>query len=299
VSSPSGASSVGMGAGIPGLSADVTARRGNGARISLWLGATMVVGLVVLCFAAPILPIPDPNAPDYTAALQAPSLAHLFGTDEVGRDMFSRVLNGGAIDLALGFVTTYLSLIIGVALGAIAGYFRGFRESIIMRLVDTMIAFPFIVLILALVAIVGPGLIGVYVAIIAVGWTLYARLTYSEMLGLRERQFILAAKTLGFRDTRIVLVHAIPNLLRPSLVFSMSDLVLNVLVLVSLSFLGVGVQPPQAEWGALIAGGQTDLLTGWWISTIPGLVVVFFGVGISLLGDGLAARLGANANQRL
>jgi peptide/nickel transport system permease protein len=270
-----------------------------GSRITFWLGALIVIGVVGLCFAAPLLPLTDPDALDYTAVLQPPSLAHLFGTDELGRDMFVRVLTGGAIDIQLGFITTYVSLVIGVALGAIAGYFRGVRETVIMRLVDTMIAFPFIVLILSIVAVVGPGLGGVYVAIIVIGWTLYARLTYSEMLALRERQFILAARTLGFSDSRVILRHAIPNLLRPSLVFSLSDLILNILVLVGLSYLGVGVQPPQAEWGALIAGGQSNLLTGWWISTLPGLVVVLLGVGVSLFGDGLADRLGASSRQRL
>lgn len=270
-----------------------------GSRITFWLGALIVIGVVGLCFAAPLLPLTDPDALDYTAVLQPPSLAHFFGTDELGRDMFVRVLTGGAIDIQLGFITTYVSLVIGVALGAIAGYFRGVRETVIMRLVDTMIAFPFIVLILSIVAVVGPGLGGVYVAIIVIGWTLYARLTYSEMLALRERQFILAARTLGFSDSRVILRHAIPNLLRPSLVFSLSDLILNILVLVGLSYLGVGVQPPQAEWGALIAGGQSNLLTGWWISTLPGLVVVLLGVGVSLFGDGLADRLGARTRQRL
>ena len=270
-----------------------------GSRITFWLGVLIVGGIAAVCFAAPLLPIADPDALDYTAVLQPPSLAHPFGTDELGRDMLARVLSGGAIDLLLGFVTTYVSLILGVALGAFAGYYRGRRETVIMRLVDTMIAFPFIVLVLSIVAVIGPGLAGVYVAIIVIGWTLYARLTYSEMLALRDRQFILAARTLGFSDARILLRHAIPNVLRPSLVFSMSDLVLNILVLVGLSYLGVGVQPPQAEWGALIAGGQANLMTGWWISTLPGLVVVLLGVGVSLVGDGLADRLGVQSRQRL
>jgi peptide/nickel transport system permease protein len=272
---------------------------GTGSRISFWFGVVLVGGIVGLCFAAPWLPIPDPNALSFDAVLQPPSMAHFFGTDELGRDVFSRVLNGGQIDLVLGFVTTYVALIIGVTLGAVAGYYRGARETVIMRLVDTMIAFPFIVLILSIIAVIGPGLTGAYLAIILVGWTLYARLTYSEMLALRERQFILAAKTLGFGDARVILKHAVPNVVRPSLVFSMSDLILNILVLVGLSYLGVGVQPPQAEWGALISGGQPYLMTGWWISTLPGLVVVLLGVGVSLVGDGLAERLGTDRGPRL
>jgi peptide/nickel transport system permease protein len=272
---------------------------GRGSRITFWFGVVLVGSIVGLCFAAPFLPLPDPNALAFDAVLQPPSTAHFFGTDELGRDVFSRVLNGGQIDLVLGFVTTYVALILGVALGAVAGYYRGARETVIMRLVDTMIAFPFIVLILSIIAVIGPGLTGAYLAIIFVGWTLYARLTYSEMLALRERQFILAARTLGFGDARVILKHAIPNVIRPSLTFSMSDLILNILVLVGLSYLGVGVQPPQAEWGALIAGGQPYLMTGWWISTLPGLVVVLLGVGVSLVGDGLAERLGTDRGPQL
>jgi peptide/nickel transport system permease protein len=230
-------------------------------------------------------------------ALQPPSPAHPFGTDDLGRDLLSRVVHGGRTDLVFGFVTTYVSLVIGVALGAIVGYYGGWRETVVMRLVDTMIAFPFIVLVLAIVAIVGPGLAGIYIGMIAVSWTMYARITHAEMLVLRERQFILAARTLGYSDARVIIRHAIPNLLRSNLVFSMSDMVLNILALASLSYLGVGMQPPTPEWGVLIAGGQTYLLTGWWISTLPGMVIVVMGVGFSLFGDGLADRLSVSTAQ--
>ena len=264
---------------------------------SLWVGLFIVAGFILVSLAAPFLPIPDPNVADYAAALQPPSPAHPFGTDDVGRDLLSRVIWGGRTDLVFGFVTTYVSLVIGVVLGAVAGYFGGWRETVVMRLVDTMIAFPFIVLVLAIVAIVGPGLAGLYIGMIVVSWTMYARITHTEMLVLRERQFILAARTLGYSDARVIVRHAIPNLLRSNLVFSMSDMVLNVLGLASLSYLGVGVQPPTPEWGVLIAGGQTYLLTGWWISTLPGLVIVVMGVGFSLLGDGLADRLSVSTAQ--
>jgi peptide/nickel transport system permease protein len=160
-----------------------------------------------------------------------------------------------------------------------------------MRLVDTLIAFPFLVLVLAIVGMVGPGLLGVYIGIIVVSWTIYARITYSEMLVLRERQYILAARTLGYSDWRILIRHAIPNLLRPNLVVSLVDVVLNVLALASLSYLGLGVKPPTPELGSLIAGGQPYLLTGWWITTLPGLVVVLLGVGFSLVGEAVADRL--------
>ncbi len=263
--------------------------------LSLLVGALIIAGVTVVSLAAPLLHLADPAATDYEAILQAPSLAHIFGTDNLGRDLFSRVVYGAQIDLLLGVVTTYVSLLIGVAAGAIAGYFGGWPEAVVMRVVDTLLAFPFIVVVLAIVAIIGPGLIGVYIGVILVSWTVYARITYSEMRLLRERQFILAARTLGFSDIRVIFHHAIPNLLRPNLVFSMSDVTLNILILASLSYLGVGVQPPTPEWGALIAGGQTYLLTAWWITTLPGLVVVFVGIGFSLLGEGVADRLSVDA----
>jgi peptide/nickel transport system permease protein len=185
-------------------------------------------------------------------------------------------------------------LVIGLILGALAGYFGGIFDTLVMRAVDLVISFPFIVLILAITAITGPGLYGAYIGVLIVSWALYARLTRGEMLALREKQYIMAAQTLGFTTWRVILVHSIPNLLRSNLVFSMSDIVLNILTLAALSYLGLGVAPPTPEWGAIIAQGQKYLFTAWWISTLPGLVIVLVGVGFSLVGDGLADRLGAN-----
>jgi peptide/nickel transport system permease protein len=258
---------------------------------SVWIGIAIVATVALASLAAPLLPIADPYATNYGALLQAPSLKHPLGTDELGRDMFARVIYGGRIDLLFAFAATYVSLAIGMAAGAFAGHYRGVRETLVTRLADTMIAFPGIVLILAIVAIVGPGLVGVFIGVVLVSWALYARLTYSAMLVLRERQFILAAQTLGFSAPRVIFRHAIPNLLRPNLVFSISDMVLGILALGALSFLGVGVRPPSPEWGALIAGGQGYLLTAWWLTTLPGLVVVLVGVGFSLIGDGFSDRL--------
>ncbi len=189
-------------------------------------------------------------------------------------------------------IATYIPLLTGMAVGAVAGYFGGWVDSVLMRLVDVVIAFPFLILVIALLAIVGPGLTGMYIAVLAVGWSIYARVTRAEMLVLREQQFMLAGEALGFSRLRIITRHAIPNLLRPNLVFSMADFVLNILLAASLSFLGLGVQPPRAEWGAMVSEGQTYLLSAWWITTLPGIVIVVVGVGLSLIGDGLAERLG-------
>lgn len=258
---------------------------------TLGSGVAIILVITFLTLAAPLLGFTNPNEASLTRALLPPSLAHPFGTDDVGRDIFTRVLYGGRIDLLFGLVTTYVSLVIGLALGALAGYFGGWLDTLVMRVVDMVISFPFIVLILAITAITGPGLFGAYVGVLAVSWALYARLTRGEMLALREKQYILTAKTLGFTHWRIIFVHSIPNLLRSNLVFSMSDMVLNILTLAALSYLGLGVTPPTAEWGSIIAQGQKYLFTAWWISTLPGLVVVLVGVGFSLVGDGLADRL--------
>lgn len=259
---------------------------------SLWAGVIIVLIAILLSISAPLLSSKDPNETNLSDALLPPSREHLLGTDDVGRDIFTRVLYAGRIDLTFGLVTTYVSLIIGLLLGALAGYFGGFFDTLLMRIVDLVISFPFIVLILSISAIIGSGIEGAYVGVLAVSWALYARLTRGEMLALRENQYVLAAKTLGYSTWRIVFIHCIPNLLRTNLVFSMSDIVLNILTLASLSYLGLGVSPPTAEWGQIIAQGQKLMFKAWWVSTLPGLIVVVVGVGFSLIGDGLADRLG-------
>lgn len=262
------------------------------ATCTLWLGVGIVAVVAIAAILAPLIAPYEPNAQDLRSAFQPPSLDHLMGTDNLGRDVFSRVVHAARIDLQIGLVMTYIPLVVGVLLGAVAGYFGGWVDTLIMRLVDVVIAFPFLVLVIAILAVVGPGLTGMYIAVLSVGWSMYARLTRAEMLVLRERQFILAAETLAFSRSRIIGRHAIPNLLRPNLVFSMADFVLNILLAASLSFLGLGVRPPTAEWGAMIAEGQSFLLNAWWIATLPGLVIVVVGIGLSLIGDGLAERLG-------
>jgi peptide/nickel transport system permease protein len=263
-----------------------------------WTSATLnagiaIVGITVLAaIFAPLIAPYAPNEQDLLSSLQPPSWDHLLGTDELGRDIFSRIVFAARIDLQIGLITTYVPLVTGMAVGAIAGYYGGWVDSTFMRIVDVVIAFPFLILVIALLAIIGPGLTGMYIAVLAVGWSIYARLTRAEMLVLREQQFMLAGEALGFSRRRIIIRHAIPNLLRPNLVFSMADFVLNILLVASLSFLGLGVQPPQAEWGAMVAEGQTYLLSAWWITTFPGIVIVVVGVGLSLIGDGLAERLG-------
>ncbi len=253
----------------------------------------MVIGLVALAgIFAPLLTPYNPIVQDYGSVLLPPSAQHPFGTDNLGRDLFARVLFGARIDLQIGLITTYVPLLYGLALGAIAGYIGGWFDTLLMRLVDVAIAFPFLVLIIVILAILGPGIQNMYIAVFAVAWTMYARLARADMLVIREQEYMLAARALGYGPLRIVFRHALPNLLAPSLVFSMSDIVLNILLASSLSFLGMGVQPPAPEWGAIVADGRDFLLQAWWITTLPGIAIVITGLGFSLIGDGLSRLLG-------
>ena len=260
--------------------------------VVLWIGVAIVGLLTLAAVLAPVLFPQGPNHQDLLNTLQPPSLTYPFGTDNLGRDIFVRSIFAARIDLMVGLITTYVPLALGVFLGLLAGYRGGWLETVVMRAVDVVVAFPFIVLVIAVIAIVGPGLLGVYIGITVVGWALYARLTRAEVLILKEQQFVLAGKGLGYSQGRILFRHLLPNVIRPNLVFSTLDIVLNILVLASLSFLGLGVQPPTAEWGLMVADGQTFLLTAWWISTMPGLVIVLAGVGFSLVGDGLVDKFG-------
>jgi peptide/nickel transport system permease protein len=261
------------------------ARQARWSSATLWAGVAIVVVIALAGLLAPLIAPYPPTKQSLLDALQGPSGAHLFGTDQFGRDVFSRALHAIRIDLVLGLVTTYVPLVAGMALGAIAGLRRGWVDGFVTWLVDVTIALPFIVLVLAIVAIVGPGLTGVYIGLMIVSWALYARLTRAEMLVLREQQFILAARALGYSTPRILLRHALPHLLRPNLVFSMADIVLNILVLASLSFLGVGVQPPDPSWGTLIADGVDRITTAPQLAIAPGLVLAATVLGVNLIAS--------------
>jgi peptide/nickel transport system permease protein len=252
------------------------------------IGAAIVATLGLAALLAPLIAPSAPNEVDFLNPLAGPSLAHPMGTDDSGRDVLSRSLYGLRIDLAIVLLITYVPLPIGVLLGAVAGSFGGKIDAVIARLADVMLAFPFFVLVIAIIAIVGPGLTGVLIGVPLAAWALYARLARSEMLVLREQPFMLATTALGYSRTRAILRHAVPNLMRTALIYSTLDMVVNLLLLSSLSYLGLGMQPPGAELGTIIAGGQPYLLSAWWIATLPGLILVVFGVGVGLIGDGLS-----------
>lgn len=259
---------------------------------SLKIGSAIMSAIVLAAIFAPFIAPYDPNEQDFNAILMPPGLAHLFGTDSLGRDIFSRVIHGARIDLVIGVITTYVPMTYGVILGAYAGYMGGRFDAILMRIIDVAMAFPFLVLIIVILAILGPGVQNIYLSIFILAWTMYARLARAEMLVERTKDYITAAEVLGFPRRRIIFRHGLPNVINSSIVFSASDFVLNILLVSGLSFLGLGIQPPAPEWGSMIAEGRDFMRQAWWIATLPGLAIVVTGVALALIGDGLAQRLG-------
>lgn len=262
------------------------------ANLNLRLGAAIVLGWALVAIFAPWVAPFDPIAHNLPEKLQAPNLLHLLGTDNFGRDILSRVIYGARIDLQMGVLGVLFPFLIGTTLGSIAGYAGGWVDTVLMRVVDVVLAFPFLVLMLAIIAILQPGLTSFYIALALVGWVSYARLVRAQVLVLKTSDFVMAARSLGFGRLRILFRHILPNCIAGSIVFSMSDVVLVVLSGSSISYLGLGVQPPTAEWGVMIAEGQNFITTAWWITTFPGLAIVLMAFGFSLLADGLAERFG-------
>ncbi|OAN92969.1 ABC transporter permease [Sulfitobacter geojensis] len=251
-----------------------------------------IIGFSSLLAIAPGLFAPyDPNFIDYNAVRQPPSWAHPFGTDMLGRDSLSRVISAYTVNMQMALLATIFALIIGVAVGAFVGYYRGVADIIFGRLVDAIITFPFLVLVIAVVAVLGPGLINMYIAITMVGWVYYARLTRAEVITQMGNDYAAAGIVMGYSDRRIIFRHLLPNAITPVIVYWMTDMALAILLGSSLGYLGLGAQPPQSEWGVLIAEGRNFITTAWWLSLMPGVAIVMTGLGFSLIGDGLADLL--------
>lgn len=254
---------------------------------------SLCIGIVILAFILVIALFPgiftdiDPTATNVDNMMAPPSSEHIFGTDELGRDVFSRVINGTRIDLQIGFMAALVPLITGTIIGILTGYFGGIIDTIFMRFLDVVMAFPLTILIIAIVAVLGPSISNMYIAMWLVGWTSYARLVRSETMVAKNAEYIQAAKALGYSNFRVMFRHILPNVVSGALVYGISDVLMAILTGASLSFLGVGVQPPTPEWGAIIAAGRSFLTIAPWISISPGIMLVITGVGLSLLGDGL------------
>jgi len=254
----------------------------------MWLGLGLIALVLVFAIAVPLASPANPDALNPIAAMLPPSWAHPFGTDQYGRDLFLRAAYAARLDLMFGTVPVVASAILGGTLGLLAGYLGGWTETVVMRLVDVMVAFPYLVLVIVIIAILGPGVNGMMIAIVIVDWTVYARLVRGEVLVVRRLDYVTAGRLLGFGPGRIMLRHVLPNVITPALVYSMVDVVNTILVAASLSFLGLGVQPPTPEWGAMIADGQNFIFQAWWMTVMPGIALVATGVGLSLVADGLA-----------
>jgi len=259
---------------------------------TLYFGIGIVIVWTALAVFAPIVAPYSPDNQILTATLQAPNSLHWLGTDNFGRDVLSRIIWGTRVDLLMGGLGVLFPFIIGTIIGTLAGYYGGWVDRILMRLLDITMSFPFFVLISAIVAVLGAGLVSFFIAVALVGWVSYARLVRSQFLVLKKADFVTAARSLGFSNMRIMLRHILPNAILPAIVFSMSDAVIDILLGSSLSYLGLGVRPPTPEWGLMIAESQNFMGSAWWMSLFPGLAIVILALGFSLLADGVAQRLG-------
>ena len=258
---------------------------------ALMTGIVILVVVVGVAVAAPVLTSYNPNTQDLGSALLGPSAHHLLGTDQLGRDVFTRLLYGLRLDLQIAFIAVLFPFVLGTILGSVAGYFGGWVDVIVMRLVDIVVAFPFYVLVIALVFVLGAGERSIFIAITAVGWVSYARIIRGEILVAKRQDYVVAAQAGGLSSIRIMGRHLLPNVVTQAFIYAMSDIVQDMLAIVTLGYFGLGIAPPTADLGSMINEGQNFLTTHWQLTTIPGLAVVIVGLGLSLIGDGLADLL--------
>jgi peptide/nickel transport system permease protein len=254
-------------------------------------GVSILGTIVLLAIFAPLVTSHDPTQQDLLNTLQGPSWNHLAGTDDLGRDVWSRLVYGARTDLRVAFLAVLFPFAIGTLVGLLSGYYGGVVDTLTNWLVNIVVAFPFYVLVIALVFVLGPGARSIYIAITIVGWVSYARIVRGEVIVAKRREYVLAARTAGLSDARILFRHLLPNVVTQAIVFAMSDIVLDILAIVTLGYLGLGIQPPTPDWGSMIASGQSFLTTRWELATLPGIAVVITALGLSLLADGLADLL--------
>lgn len=260
--------------------------------MQLWTGVA-ILGVIVLAAAlAPVITAYSPTAPNAADTLQGPSAEHWFGTDHLGRDIFSRLVYGARADLTIAVVAVIAPFLIGLVVGITAGYFGGWFDTVIMRVADIVTAFPFFILVISLVFVLGNGAWSIFVAITAVSWVAYARLVRAEAMVLRNKEFVAACQASGISTPRILLRHFTPNVATQAIVYSMSDIVMNIGVIVTLSYFGLGIVPPTPDWGAMMADGQQFLAGGYYgVTLFPAGAVVLSSLALSLIGDGLAHAL--------
>ena len=268
---------------------DVFWQRLRGNRLAIAGGAIVVLMFVLAAIASLIGR--DPGAIDIAHRLQAPSWHYPLGTDQLGRDVMTRIFYGARISLLVGFVAVGIATVIGIFLGALAGYYSGWIDAVIMRFVDIMLCFPTFFLILAVIAFLAPSIWNIMAVIGLTSWMGVARLVRAEFLSLRERDFVQAARALGASDRRVIFRHVLPNALAPVLVSATLGVAGAILTESALSFLGIGVQPPTPSWGNMLIAGKQTLGTAWWLSAFPGLAILITVLGYNLLGEGIRDAL--------
>lgn len=255
------------------------------------LGLALTLMLVICAIAAPLLATHDPFHQDTARRLEAPSDDHPLGLDDLGRDVWSRIVYGARVSLRVGFSVVLLAALIGVTLGSMAGYFGGWMDLIVMRICDILLSFPGILLAIALVAVLGPSLNNVILALVITAWVGYARLVRGQVLKVREMEFVTAAKALGARAPRVIVLHVLPNIMNPVIVMATLGLGGVILSEAALSFLGLGVQPPTPSWGAMLTSGRRYLGLANHLAIFPGAAIMLAVMGLNFLGDGLIDAL--------
>jgi peptide/nickel transport system permease protein len=255
------------------------------------IGSIIILILVGIAVGADVVAPFDPIRQNFRIQLQPPSLDHLLGTDEFGRDIFSRIVFGSRWALLAGILADSIALVVGVVIGMVGGFYGGRVDAAIVWLTDVMLAFPYLLLAMIVVAIFGPGLVNAMIAIGIVYVPQYARLVRGTVLSLKEKEFVEAARSIGLQPYRIMFRHILPNCVAPIIVMATLAIGWAIVATAGLSFLGLGAQPPTPEWGAMLAGGRNYMLSAWWIATFPGLAIVLTVIGFNLLGDGLRDTL--------
>lgn len=251
------------------------------------LGGVIILLLFVVALLAPWISPYDPSRVDPRAVLLPPSWRHPLGTDHLGRDLLSRMIWGTRVSLEVGFISVGIACVVGTIVGGMAGFYGGWVDNVLMRLVDIMLCFPTFFLILAVIAVLEPSIWNIMVVIGITSWMGIARLVRAEILSLREREFVLAARALGIPKGRILLRHLLPNALAPVLVAATLGVGGAILTESALSFLGIGVQPPTPSWGSILAVGKDYIEVAWWLSLFPGVAILFTVLGYNLLGEGI------------
>jgi peptide/nickel transport system permease protein len=258
---------------------------------SLMIGTLVIGVLSLMAILAPIISPYDPAEIDQNDLLVSPSGEHLMGTDSLGRDLFSRIVYGARISLSIGIIAVGIATIVGIVLGSTAGFYGGWVDSLIMRFVDLMLCFPTFFLILAVVAILEPSIFNIMIIIGLTRWMGTARLIRAEILSLKEREFIQAARAIGASNLRIIICHLIPNAIGPVLVSAILGIASSILIESALSFLGLGVQPPVPSWGNILIEAKSTLGIAWWLTLYPGLFILITILGFNFIGEGLRRKL--------